>query len=165
MEGVCDVHEFHVWQLSGSRIIATAHIRCQSLLQYDRIADQVKALFHREGIHSTTIQPEFVEVRLPTDAVINQLPDQYYLNIYSTDLRQICTVDSRPISSGVLDRGAEGVEMRSAEGAENETTKASRGVENGEGAFPSPNRLEGLGKRFYCVLSMSERLSLQRLCW
>jgi len=99
VEGVCDVHEFHVWQLSGSRIIATAHIRCQSLLQYDRIADQIKALFHREGIHSTTIQPEFVEVRLPTDAVINQLPDQYYLNIYSTDLRQICIVDSRPVAS------------------------------------------------------------------
>jgi len=62
VEGVCDVHEFHVWQLSGSRIIATAHIRCGGLVDYARIADQLKAFFHREGIHSTTIQLEFVEV-------------------------------------------------------------------------------------------------------
>jgi len=62
------VHEFHVWQLSGSRIIATAHIRCGRLLEYARIADQVKAFFHMEGIHSTTIQMEFVEVRLTDKA-------------------------------------------------------------------------------------------------
>lgn len=27
IDGVLDVHEFHVWQLTGDRIIATAHIR------------------------------------------------------------------------------------------------------------------------------------------
>jgi len=59
---VCDVHEFHVWQLSGSRIIATAHIRCRNPRDYERVANQVKMVFHQEGIHSTTIQPEFVEV-------------------------------------------------------------------------------------------------------
>ena len=59
---MCDVHEFHVWQLSGSRIIATAHIRCVALMEYARIADQIKSFFHTEGIHSTTIQLEFVEV-------------------------------------------------------------------------------------------------------
>lgn len=62
VDGVCDVHELHVWQLSGNRIIATAHIRCSSLLEYERIAEQVKSFFHKEGIHSTTIQPEFVEL-------------------------------------------------------------------------------------------------------
>ncbi|ESN93629.1 hypothetical protein HELRODRAFT_115498 [Helobdella robusta] len=62
VSGVLAVHEFHVWQLAGSRIIASAHIRCQSLRDYMRIAEEVKSFFHNEGIHSTTIQPEFVEV-------------------------------------------------------------------------------------------------------
>lgn len=56
------VHEFHVWQLSGSKIIASAHIRCHNLADYMRIAERVKDFFHHEGIHSTTIQPEFIDV-------------------------------------------------------------------------------------------------------
>lgn len=61
VSGVLAVHEFHVWQLAGNRIIASAHIRCQNLRDYMRIAEEVKSFFHHEGIHSTTIQPEFVE--------------------------------------------------------------------------------------------------------
>lgn len=61
IEGVLAVHEFHVWQLAGDRIIASAHIRCRNLHDYQQIAEKVKEFFHNEGIHSTTIQPEFVE--------------------------------------------------------------------------------------------------------
>lgn len=81
------IHELHVWQLAGDRIIATVHIkyvhifsllyavhlvkscimsfhfcRCRTLEEYFYIAEKVKAVFHNEGIHSTTIQPEFCEV-------------------------------------------------------------------------------------------------------
>ena len=56
------VHEFHVWQLAGNRIIASAHIRCKNVSDYMVVAEQVKTFFHNEGIHSTTIQPEFAEV-------------------------------------------------------------------------------------------------------
>lgn len=85
VEGVLAVHEFHVWQLAGDRIIASAHIRyvlslhcftllfhqlslfkyekrCRNLSDYMKIAERVKEFFHNEGIHSTTIQPEFTEV-------------------------------------------------------------------------------------------------------
>ena len=62
ISGVLAVHEFHVWQLAGDRIIASAHIRCHNLADYMTIAEQIKQLFHNEGIHSTTIQPEFVDV-------------------------------------------------------------------------------------------------------
>jgi Co/Zn/Cd efflux system component len=62
--GVLAVHEFHVWQLSGSKIIASAHIRCHNLSEYMAIAERVKEFFHQEGIHSTTIQPEFIDVRI-----------------------------------------------------------------------------------------------------
>merc|ERR1719490_694494 len=62
IDGILAVHEFHVWQLAGDRIIASAHIRCLNLSEYMKIAENVKEFFHNEGIHSTTIQPEFVEV-------------------------------------------------------------------------------------------------------
>ncbi|XP_054167652.1 uncharacterized protein LOC128965023 [Oppia nitens] len=62
IDGVLAVHEFHVWQLAGDRIIASAHIRCRNLVDYMAIAEKVKEFFHNEGIHSTTIQPEFVEL-------------------------------------------------------------------------------------------------------
>ena len=34
VDGILAVHEFHVWQLTGDRIIASAHIRCLNLVQY-----------------------------------------------------------------------------------------------------------------------------------
>ncbi|XP_063040321.1 proton-coupled zinc antiporter SLC30A1-like [Engraulis encrasicolus] len=59
LEGVLAVHELHVWQLAGSRIIATAHIKCHDPDAYMEVAKRVKGMFHDEGIHATTIQPEF----------------------------------------------------------------------------------------------------------
>ncbi|XP_048731351.2 proton-coupled zinc antiporter SLC30A1-like isoform X2 [Ostrea edulis] len=61
VKGVLAVHEFHVWQLAGSRIIASAHITCKDLHDYFTISETVKEIFHNEGIHSTTIQPEFLQ--------------------------------------------------------------------------------------------------------
>merc|ERR1719505_97562 len=59
--GIISVHEFHIWQLAGNKIIASAHVRCRTLADYMTIANQLKEFFHNEGIHSTTIQPEFFE--------------------------------------------------------------------------------------------------------
>ncbi|XP_028407890.1 zinc transporter 1-like [Dendronephthya gigantea] len=61
VDGVLSLHEFHVWQLAGDKIIASAHITCRSMAEYMPIANKVKDFFHNEGIHSTTIQPEFIE--------------------------------------------------------------------------------------------------------
>merc|ERR1719361_2959809 len=41
--------------------IASAHIRCLNLSEYMKVAENIKEFFHNEGIHSTTIQPEFVD--------------------------------------------------------------------------------------------------------
>ncbi|CAH2063027.1 unnamed protein product, partial [Iphiclides podalirius] len=71
VDGVLAVHEFHVWQLAGDRIIASAHIRCRNLSEYMKIAEKVKEFFHNEGIHSTTIQPEFIELPLDGNEVIS----------------------------------------------------------------------------------------------
>jgi len=62
VKGVLAVHEFHIWQLAGDRIIASAHIKCLNLSEYMKVARNVKEFFHNNGIHSTTIQAEFVEI-------------------------------------------------------------------------------------------------------
>lgn len=62
LEGVLAIHELHVWQLAGSRIIATAHIKCHDPASYMDVAKRIKDFFHDEGIHATTVQPEFVTV-------------------------------------------------------------------------------------------------------
>uniref|UniRef100_A0A8C8S9E9 Solute carrier family 30 member 1 n=1 Tax=Pelusios castaneus TaxID=367368 RepID=A0A8C8S9E9_9SAUR len=62
LEGVEAVHELHVWQLAGSRIIGTAHIKCHDPASYMQVAKHIKEIFHDEGIHATTIQPEFASV-------------------------------------------------------------------------------------------------------
>ncbi|XP_023695183.1 zinc transporter 1a [Paramormyrops kingsleyae] len=62
LDGVLAVHELHIWQLAGSRIIATAHIKCHDPASYMEVAKRLKDFFHNEGIHATTIQPEFVTV-------------------------------------------------------------------------------------------------------
>merc|ERR1719229_2048118 len=69
VDGILAVHEFHIWQLAGDRIIASAHVRCLNLAQYMTVAERVKEFFHNEGIHSTTIQPEFVEAAEPTGSI------------------------------------------------------------------------------------------------
>ncbi|NP_001083427.1 uncharacterized protein LOC398920 [Xenopus laevis] len=62
LDGVEAVHELHVWQLAESRIIATAHIKCHDPAAYMDVAKRIKDFFHDEGIHATTIQPEFSSV-------------------------------------------------------------------------------------------------------
>ena len=61
IDGVLDVHEFHVWQLAGDRLIASAHVSFDDMSDYMLINERVKEFFHNEGIHSTTIQAEFIE--------------------------------------------------------------------------------------------------------
>lgn len=80
VDGVLAVHEFHVWQLAGDRIIASAHIRCRNLGEYMKLAEKVKEFFHNEGIHSTTIQPEFVEIE-PTNSCMSSDGISTSLNI------------------------------------------------------------------------------------
>ncbi|KAI5703669.1 hypothetical protein M8J75_014778 [Diaphorina citri] len=76
VDGVLAVHEFHVWQLAGDRIIASAHIRCRNLSEYMKLAEKVKEFFHNEGIHSTTIQPEFVELTEFAENKVSEDPSE-----------------------------------------------------------------------------------------
>ncbi|KAL2082526.1 hypothetical protein ACEWY4_022344 [Coilia grayii] len=73
LDGVLAVHELHIWQLAGSRIIATAHIKCQDPASYMDVAKRIKDFFHDAGIHATTVQPEFVTVNSESRASLCEL--------------------------------------------------------------------------------------------
>jgi zinc transporter 1 len=85
VDGVIAVHEFHIWQLAGDRIIASAHIRCRNLADYMKIAEKVKEFFHNEGIHSTTIQPEFVEQQYVIDSTDENNQNCYLVCPYESN--------------------------------------------------------------------------------
>lgn len=57
------LHEFHIWRLTGNKIVATAHVVCRPGIDYMRLAEKLKEFFHDEGIHSTTLQLELTEAR------------------------------------------------------------------------------------------------------
>lgn len=61
-----DVHEFHVWQLSDMKTIASVHVILFPIDVRDRhhhrtymdVSTAVKLIFHAHGIHNTTVQLE-----------------------------------------------------------------------------------------------------------
>ncbi|XP_071956567.1 proton-coupled zinc antiporter SLC30A1-like [Antedon mediterranea] len=56
-----NLHEFHVWQLSGDVLMASVHLSLDdNVKEYMRIAEILRRIFHQNGIHSYTIQPEFI---------------------------------------------------------------------------------------------------------
>ncbi|CAO1632212.1 unnamed protein product [Parajaminaea phylloscopi] len=65
VEGVLSIHELHIWQLSESKIVASVHVLVDCSTgqeaRYMEIAAKIRTLLHAWGIHSSTIQPEFVE--------------------------------------------------------------------------------------------------------
>ncbi|XP_067935399.1 proton-coupled zinc antiporter SLC30A1-like [Watersipora subatra] len=64
LDGILAVHEFHVWSLAGDKIVASLHLHLRSLDDYVRVSNEVKEYFHDEGIHSVTIQPEFLDLHV-----------------------------------------------------------------------------------------------------
>lgn len=57
---VTAVHELHVWQLSDTKCVGSAHVTVASLGAYMDTAAAVKKAFHAAGVHATTIQPELL---------------------------------------------------------------------------------------------------------
>nr|XP_037277298.1 zinc transporter 1-like isoform X2 [Rhipicephalus microplus] len=58
---ILNVHEFHLWQLTNTHLIATVHIVFGSPAVYASVADRLNRYLHEQGITSTTVQPEFCQ--------------------------------------------------------------------------------------------------------
>ncbi|XP_033331798.2 proton-coupled zinc antiporter SLC30A1 [Megalopta genalis] len=61
--GIVNVHDLHVWQLTGQKIISTVHIIFLDPMVYASITNQVTEFFIEMGITQVTIQPEFHKIR------------------------------------------------------------------------------------------------------
>lgn len=92
---------------------------CRNLSEYMKIAERVKEFFHNEGIHSTTIQPEFVELELQSvtgTSTYNSLkfvaelmniskPDRFRSDGVSTNLNISGSHDSCALDCPTTDEG------------------------------------------------------------
>eukprot|EP00026_Physarum_polycephalum_P006525 Phypoly_transcript_06572.p1 GENE.Phypoly_transcript_06572~~Phypoly_transcript_06572.p1 ORF type:complete len:453 (+),score=39.65 Phypoly_transcript_06572:94-1452(+) len=60
IEGIVNIHDLHVWQLSDTKHVATLHVGVDDAADFSSIAATIKSIFHQHGVHNTTIQPEYV---------------------------------------------------------------------------------------------------------
>ncbi len=78
VDGVLSVHELHIWQLSESKIVASVHVLvdCSSgdMDTYVEIAGKIRRVLHSWGIHSSTVQPEFVKGGIREAARMSGVP-------------------------------------------------------------------------------------------
>ncbi|XP_049850958.1 probable zinc transporter protein DDB_G0282067 isoform X2 [Schistocerca gregaria] len=62
LPNVHGVHDLHVWSLIDGMLIGSVHLGIVSPLDWDSVQKKVREIFHKFGIHSLTIQPEFIEL-------------------------------------------------------------------------------------------------------
>jgi zinc transporter 1 len=65
IETIHNIHELHIWQLDDIKLIGSIHFKLNHVPE-DKLAEtlrqtsrSVNAVFHKYGVHSTTLQPEF----------------------------------------------------------------------------------------------------------
>lgn len=58
IDGVLNIHDLHVWSLSDTKLVASAHVSTAKGTPFEAVAPAIKRAFHVAGVHSTTIQPE-----------------------------------------------------------------------------------------------------------
>nr|CAH7758697.1 unnamed protein product [Callosobruchus chinensis] len=72
---IVNIHDVHVWQLTASKVISTAHIIFQNPKVYNKIMEEVKSFFVEYGITQVTIQPEFFKTHPSTESLNKLIPD------------------------------------------------------------------------------------------
>jgi cobalt-zinc-cadmium efflux system protein len=58
IQGVCSVHDLHVWTLSSCRIALSAHLVVNSLAQWPQVMARAKQVAKELGVDHVTLQPE-----------------------------------------------------------------------------------------------------------
>ncbi|ERL91925.1 zinc homeostasis factor 1 isoform X2 [Dendroctonus ponderosae] len=56
---IINVHDFHIWQLTASKVISTVHIIFENPKVYRNIMKEIREFFLENGVTQVTIQPEF----------------------------------------------------------------------------------------------------------
>lgn len=68
-----------MWQLSDTKLIASLHVLIESREKYMDLASQIRGLLHSFGIHSATIQPEFIDDK-KVDQALSIMPKEENIN-------------------------------------------------------------------------------------
>jgi len=99
------VHELHVWQLVGRRIVASCHLEVEPMVKgvssedyHMLIGRKVKTYFHQNGIHSTTIQVEYTPANTRNGGCQVNCPttDSTGL-VYTICMESTCCLDTRGV--------------------------------------------------------------------
>merc|ERR1711964_357196 len=56
--GVINFHDLDVWNLNNETTVASIHVTYRKNTNFDAIVNQIKSIFHVNGIHASTIQGE-----------------------------------------------------------------------------------------------------------
>uniref|UniRef100_A0A1L8DEB2 Putative zn2+ transporter znt1 n=1 Tax=Nyssomyia neivai TaxID=330878 RepID=A0A1L8DEB2_9DIPT len=100
------VHDLHIWQLTRSKYVSTAHVIFQDPKTYARVMEDVLAFFHNQGITIVTVQPEFkeksksLERKSPANCLFgcrdNSCIDKYCCQSDEDLIPEICLPDVSP---------------------------------------------------------------------
>jgi len=72
IEGIINMHDFHVWQLIDGMVISSVHVAITEGADFSKIVEEIRKVFHEYGIHSTSIQPEFLPPTYKDKSFCNQ---------------------------------------------------------------------------------------------
>lgn len=63
VDGVIGVHALHVWQMTESESVGSVHVSClrSDAAVFERICNGVKTIMHKNEVHKTAVQPDFVD--------------------------------------------------------------------------------------------------------
>lgn len=66
---IINIHDLHIWQLTATKVISTAHIIFENPFVYSKITERIMDFFREYGITQVTIQPEFINRKQNIDSV------------------------------------------------------------------------------------------------
>lgn len=61
IDGVISVHDLHIWELISGLNLASVHLDVRNGVDFNEVLKRVRRVFHKNRIHSVTVQPEFVD--------------------------------------------------------------------------------------------------------
>lgn len=71
--GVISVHDLHIWQLVDGMNLASVHLDIKRGSDFSLILKGVRKVFHKQRIHSVTVQPEFEDPDHPGKEVCEEM--------------------------------------------------------------------------------------------
>ncbi|KAF7991682.1 hypothetical protein HCN44_010483 [Aphidius gifuensis] len=91
--GIVNVHEFHIWQLAGNRIITTVHIIFLDEMAYRNTIQHIPNFFNEIGLTNVTVQPEFYHNNSGDDSCLMQCPKEECLKL------QCCPIEEEALKA------------------------------------------------------------------